>query len=677
MRKTIGQQWDKLMDDHFVGRTFETGYFRRFLEKLEDRPERIMNVFGTAGMGKSYLLNRFAAIARELGAIPVRIDVREAMNDPSTVCRMMLQELGTNAAETHEIDWLQRTLQKVHERAHEQKIAFLIDGYEEAGGLDHWLRTVLLPELPPNLLAVIAGRYALEGPWRHAPAWRKLIVRLPLGNLNYEDIRNYMRQWGTTDEEAIDAVWLRTLGHPLAMSLLIPGSGEASSAVAVFRDGVEEPFRHLLDEWLREAPGDELMELLFAASVVRTFQQELLAEISGAPVSPTLFERLISLSFVTRTNGGWQLHELIWETLRKTFRERMPNTFEEYGRLAVAYAMRKIEERRRRGESLTKELAGTLHFAGNPIMRAHYRHAQTSPHYREPLHEGNSRELVEYADSRRRNAKAWNVLCSDPETGALYRFSFTKEETLLRLSLLEPGRLCSLPGQDVQLLRDGEGRVIGVFAAIPIHSETRPFLAEAPVSRALFRSLTPDRGRQLEAASAQGRAWYLYAVDVDNLELDQLRSDIVRHLFDYVLAGNLVVTSPPPLAYYEQAQSSLGFETVPGAEHDDYGTGRSAPTYWLDTRDGRLTDFLRRMIGNAGASATQASRAAEPLADFGDLTDREREVALLLATGNTNAEIAARLFVSEAAVKKHVNAMLSKFGLKNRTQLARRFLEKN
>jgi DNA-binding CsgD family transcriptional regulator len=52
------------------------------------------------------------------------------------------------------------------------------------------------------------------------------------------------------------------------------------------------------------------------------------------------------------------------------------------------------------------------------------------------------------------------------------------------------------------------------------------------------------------------------------------------------------------------------------------------------------------------------------------LTPREREVAGLLAQGHTNGEIASSLYMSVAAVKKHVNAMLHKYGVKNRTQLA-------
>jgi DNA-binding NarL/FixJ family response regulator len=77
------------------------------------------------------------------------------------------------------------------------------------------------------------------------------------------------------------------------------------------------------------------------------------------------------------------------------------------------------------------------------------------------------------------------------------------------------------------------------------------------------------------------------------------------------------------------------------------------------------SDKLPDLSANGGASLPSPGDSHPALAQ---LTDREREVLLAVADGLSNAEIAERLYVSEATVKSHVGRLLAKLGLRDRVQ---------
>jgi DNA-binding NarL/FixJ family response regulator len=74
-----------------------------------------------------------------------------------------------------------------------------------------------------------------------------------------------------------------------------------------------------------------------------------------------------------------------------------------------------------------------------------------------------------------------------------------------------------------------------------------------------------------------------------------------------------------------------------------------------------LDDAVTRRLASVLATADPAPEV---------LTARETEVLRLIAAGATNREIAARLYLSEGTVKNHISRILSRLGLRDRTQAA-------
>jgi DNA-binding NarL/FixJ family response regulator len=79
-----------------------------------------------------------------------------------------------------------------------------------------------------------------------------------------------------------------------------------------------------------------------------------------------------------------------------------------------------------------------------------------------------------------------------------------------------------------------------------------------------------------------------------------------------------------------------------------------------------VTRQLIAHISDTGADARR--RHARTV--LGQLSEREREVAVAVGRGRSNAEISSELFMSVATVKAHMSRILSKLNLNNRTQIA-------
>jgi DNA-binding NarL/FixJ family response regulator len=138
--------------------------------------------------------------------------------------------------------------------------------------------------------------------------------------------------------------------------------------------------------------------------------------------------------------------------------------------------------------------------------------------------------------------------------------------------------------------------------------------------------------RRLQQHAGAPRVLVLTTFDLDEYVYEALRAG----------AGGFMLKDAPP------GQLAEAVRTVA------VGDSLLAPAV---TR--RLVErYVRRPPPDAAARGT-----------FGELTERELEVLKLVAGGLSNAEIAERLFLSEATVKTHLTRILSKLGLRDRVQV--------
>ncbi|WP_440711759.1 response regulator transcription factor [Herbiconiux sp. YIM B11900] len=131
------------------------------------------------------------------------------------------------------------------------------------------------------------------------------------------------------------------------------------------------------------------------------------------------------------------------------------------------------------------------------------------------------------------------------------------------------------------------------------------------------------------------------------------------------------------------------WDTIPGFRATHSARSVFGPAGFRNGLSMYLNDGCNRPIGllhlalsseHVASSTAELFRASlSPLADWlrgmtaleqAQLTPREREVCSLIRDGHSNAEIAQELFVSSRTVATHVENVLRKLGLGNRTQVA-------
>lgn len=678
-RQLAAQSIDDREEAFLVGREQERALFERFLAG-EPMIKHIWSLHGTGGVGKSTLLDAFRRQAKRRDAVFLLLDSREFSRTGDDFCRQILLRLssakGKGSGNEKPLDAVRGRLNQL---AQDRQVVVALDTFEEMAGMDGWLREQFLRELDPRILVLLAGRHALKGQWLLSPAWRERILWLPIDHLTRTDVLDYARKCGLTEEAQGERLWERTRGHGLSLSLavsteLLEGSGPLNDA------GWSS---ELASSWLKEVPDEELRQLVEAASMLRQFNQELISYVVDREISADAFGRLTALSFVRKIDRGWRLHDLMRESTQSYLRERAPGQFGKLMERCVRYYASVIRGSYGKRD-IAREVGELFFYIGDALIRAHLNTPWKKEFVWEPLSAANLGEGLQYLQHRRKEARTVTRRGVDPMTGDLLELTLSKEEMLYAIEGLDLEELLSLGQQSVMLMKAQDGSVQGLSAIIPINRGTLDYLEHNPFSGPYIRSLSAAERKELSVPESEQAGWFIRSIDILEWTDSALLKEGASQMYNYMCAGKLFFASPPPLPMFYDSHLGLGFEAVSDVFHSSYDSKTPTPTFVLDTRGEKLDAFLAAMLRRIGIQPEPAEVAGtgrsgnggnkDSLLGFG-LTEREREVVQCVIEGCSNLEIAARLFISEIAVKKHLSSVYAKMQVKNRSQLIKTVLQ--
>lgn len=312
---------------HFVGRAAERDLFRAALA-ADELPFLALYLHGPGGIGKSSLLREYLALAQEAAVSAGYLDARNVEPSPDGFLLALRLALGV----------------PLEALAGEARRVLLIDTYELLAPLDNWLREVLLPQLPENLLVVLASRNPPAPAWRADAGWQTLLRVLPLRNLSAAESRVYLSQRGVPDDQQQAALDF-TRGHPLALSLVAETFAQRG-ALAFRPEASPDIIAALVERFVEKTPTPAHRAALEAAALARTLNESLLADLLRLDDPRELFEWLRGLSFMEAAPAGIYPHDLARAALAADARWRHPDWHAELHRRARGHYLAQLETAR-------------------------------------------------------------------------------------------------------------------------------------------------------------------------------------------------------------------------------------------------------------------------------------------------------------------------------------------
>jgi DNA-binding CsgD family transcriptional regulator len=224
----------------------------------------------------------------------------------------------------------------------------------------------------------------------------------------------------------------------------------------------------------------------------------------------------------------------------------------------------------------------------------------------------------------------------------------------------------TVPGLAVHLacrrgdLAAAEQALDEVFAALAEQAWRSGSQAHDLISAALFAGLPVLRVQRMHRELLDADVWDDYRVMVD-AQVSEVRGETGDALDGYLAVVDSAIL--PPSVRGTAGLGAARCLLARGRRESAVAQVSAAAerlARWRGWRVAQL-DQVRAQLGLAPADGRR------PVTGAAALTPREREVALLVADGLTNAELARRLYISPKTAAVHVSNILHKLGLSSRT----------
>ncbi|HVG55459.1 MAG TPA: winged helix-turn-helix domain-containing protein [Vicinamibacterales bacterium] len=530
----------------FAGRERE---LEALAELFEKGGPLAVHVHGVAGIGKSSLLEAFAARARARGARVVRIDCRAVEPTEHGFLAELSEALGDPLS----------TVGDVVERlsSFDEMVVIALDTYEVFRLLDTWVRQVFVPSLPVNARVAIASRNPPSPAWRTAPGWQGLFRSLQLEPLSEMESLEYLARSGVEPDIARQINRL-VRGHPLALGM---------AASIVLSDGgrtIEETGHQVIDELSRSyidaVPDGLTRQALEACSLVRCITEPLLhALLPGTPPRDTM-ERLAALPFAEAGREGLFIHDAVRSAIAGSLAARDPDSHREYRRAAWAYLQDRL--RRAHGTEPWRYTADLLFLIENPVLREGFFPSGPHPLAVEPATLNDEAVVHRIIEEK-----------AAPERDALFAWWRCHQEAF-------------------RIVRDRDGTVRGLCVMVrasdlngavdladPVAAAWRRDAAPRDLSATLFCRRWLDRDVGEAPSASQAASW-----------VDLKRSYVeMRGTLRWVYT---VVANPEP---YAAVATKLGFR--PLAQPTAEVGGQTMYSILLDMGPGSVDAWLTALVG--------------------------------------------------------------------------------